>query len=170
MTATIAILLFKDFEALDVIGPLALFRTVPALRVLTVAAEQRPVTTGGGVSMLPDATFDTLNDADVVLVPGGEGIVNALASEATLTWLRDIGSRARYVTSVCSGSLILGAAGLLRGYRATTHWRSLELLPLVGAEAVDERVVRDRNRMTGGGVTAGLDFGLTLIATLCGEG
>jgi cyclohexyl-isocyanide hydratase len=170
MSATIAILLFEDFEALDVIGPLALFRAVPELRVLTVAAEQRPVTTGAGVSMFPDATCDTLRDVDVIMVPGGEGIVNALRSEVTLAWLRDIGSRARYVTSVCTGSLILGAAGLLRGYRATTHWRSLDLLPLVGAEAIQERIVRDRNRITGGGVTAGLDFGLALISALCGDG
>jgi len=169
MSATIAIVLFKDFEALDVLGPLSLFRAVPTLRTLTVAQEAHPVTTSGGVSMLPDTTFDALRDVDVLMVPGGEGIVNALESEATLAWLRDVGSRANYVTSVCSGSLILGAAGLLRGYRATTHWRSLDLLPLVGAEPVHERIVHDRNRITGGGVTAGLDFGLTLIAKLCGD-
>jgi cyclohexyl-isocyanide hydratase len=169
VAATVAIVLFEDFEALDVIGPLALLRAIPdQLRTFTVALDRTPVKTAGGMTMLPDATLDEVPEPDVLLVPGGNGIINALTSEPTLEWLASAGARARYVTSVCTGSLVLGAAGLLRGYRATTHWRSLDLLPLVGAEPVRERIVRDRNRITGGGVTAGLDFGLALIEELCG--
>ena len=170
MNATIAIVLFEDFEALDIIGPLALLRSVPdRLRAITVALNREPVCTHGGISLVPDATFDEVRQPDAILVPGGNGITNALTSNPTLDWLAAEGTRARYVTSVCTGSLVLGAAGLLHGYRATTHWLSLDLLPLVGAEPVRERVVRDRNRITGGGVTAGIDFGLILIAELCGE-
>lgn len=170
MAATIAIVLFEDFEALDVIGPLSLFRSVPdQLRTITVALDCEPVQTRGGITLTPDARFDEVMQPDALLVPGGDGISNALESDATLDWLATEGSQARYVTSVCTGSLVLGAAGLLRGYRAATHWLSVDLLPLVGAEPVRERVVRDRNRITGGGVTAGIDLGLILIAELCGE-
>jgi cyclohexyl-isocyanide hydratase len=169
MAGTVAILLFEDFEALDVIGPLALFRAVPdQLRTFTVALKRVPVRGTGGVTLVPDATLDEALEPEVLLVPGGDGIANALASQPTIEWLARAGATARFVTSVCTGSLVLGAAGLLRGYRATTHWRSLDLLPLVGAEPVRERIVRDRNRITGGGVTAGLDFGLLLIEELCG--
>ena len=102
-------------------------------------------------------------------MPGGWGINECLDDEELLGFLRARGVHARYITSVCSGALLLGAAGLLRGYRATTHWLSLDLLPLLGAEAVRQRVVRDRNRITGGGVTAGIDFGLALAAELFGR-
>jgi len=106
---------------------------------------------------------------DVICVPGGWGVNALLTNDSLLDFLRVQGETARYVTSVCTGALLLGAAGLLRGYRATTHWMSLELLPLFGATPVAERVVRDRNRITGGGVTAGIDFGLVLAAELFGE-
>jgi cyclohexyl-isocyanide hydratase len=169
MSGTVAILLFEDFEALDVIGPLALFRAIPdQLRTVTVALTRELIKGTGGVSMVPDAVLDEVPEPEVVMIPGGNGITNALESEPTIDWLAQAGAHARYVTSVCTGSLILGAAGLLRGYRATTHWRSMDLLPLVGAEPVRERIVQDRNRITGGGVTAGLDFGLLLIEELCG--
>src|SRR5256885_13283803 len=106
---------------------------------------------------------------DVICVPGGWGVNALLADEELLDFLRVQGEHARYVTSVCSGALLLGAAGLLRGYRATTHWMSLDLLHLFGATPVAERVVRDRNRITGAGVTAGIDFALVLAAELFGE-
>jgi cyclohexyl-isocyanide hydratase len=112
---------------------------------------------------------DEVDALDVVCVPGGPGIGALLADRAWLDWLARIGSEAQWVTSVCTGALVLGAAGLLDGYRATTHWLSLELLPLCGAIPVAERVVRDRNRITGGGVTAGLDFALTLAGLFVGD-
>jgi len=161
--------LFEDFEPLDVVGPHSLFRSVPGLHVETVARRRGAVAGSGGISLDATASFDESRDPDVLFVPGGAGIVAALADRELLAYLADRGGRAKYVTSVCTGSLILGAAGLLRGYRATTHWRSLDLLAPLGAEPRGERVVRDRNRITGGGVTAGLDFGLVLVAELCGE-
>jgi cyclohexyl-isocyanide hydratase len=119
--------------------------------------------------IIPDATFETAPPLDLLCVPGGWGINAVLDNEALLKFLRSRAPRARYVTSVCSGALLLGAAGLLRGYRATTHWLSLDLLPLFGAEPVAERVVRDRNRITGGGVTAGIDYALFIAGELFGD-
>jgi len=133
-----------------------------------VAASSEPVRSEWGLVIVPDATFDDAPPIDVLCVPGGWSVNAHLTDDALLEFLRTRGERARYVTSVCSGALLLGAAGLLQGYRATTHWLSLDLLPLFGAEAVDARVVRDRDRITGAGVTAGIDFGLALAAELFG--
>ena len=123
------------------------------------------------LAIVPTAMFDECPmDLDIICVPGGSaGTLAAMQDEATIAFLRDRGSRAKYVTSVCTGSLVLGAAGLLRGYRATSHWAARDVLQVFGAEPVDARVVTDRNRITGGGVTAGLDFGLTLVAQLRDE-
>jgi cyclohexyl-isocyanide hydratase len=121
-----------------------------------------------GLRILADATFDDAPPLDVLCVPGGWGVNAALEDDALLAFLKHRARGARYVTSVCSGSLLLGAAGLLRGYRATTHWMSRDMLPLFGAEPVAQRVVRDRNRITGAGVTAGIDFGLVLAQELFG--
>src|SRR6185436_19801684 len=119
-----------------------------------------------GLTITPTATFDNAPPLDIICVPGGPGVNAAMEDQALLAFLRFQAPAARYVTSVCTGALLLGAAGLLRGYRATTHWLSLDLLPLFGAEAVAERVVVDRNRSTGGGVTAGIDFALAVAASL----
>jgi cyclohexyl-isocyanide hydratase len=134
-----------------------------------VAANPDPVRTEWGLTIVPDTTFGDAPTLDVLCVPGGWGIDARLDDDQLLDFLRARGEQARYVTSVCSGALLLGAAGLLRGYRATTHWLSVDLLPLLGAEAVRQRVVRDRNRVTGAGVTAGIDFGLALAAELFGS-
>ena len=129
-----------------------------------------PVMTDSGVALLPTATFgDAPIKLDVLFVPGGFGTVATMKDEEVLAFLADRGRDARYVTSVCSGSLILGMAGLLDGYRAATHWATYEALEAMGVEAGYDRVVADRNRFTGGGVTAGIDFGLTLLAELRGE-
>jgi len=122
-----------------------------------------------GMAIVPDATFDDAPPIDILCVPGGWGVNARLEDEQLLAFLRERGQSARYVTSVCSGALLLGAAGLLRGYRATTHWLSLDLLAFFGAKAVEERVVHDRNRITGAGVSAGIDFGLVLAAELFGD-
>jgi cyclohexyl-isocyanide hydratase len=140
------------------------------LETVLVWKDRDPIDLGRGVRIVPDTTFDWLQAADVLFVPGGAGICNASAEPDALAFLRSRAETAQYITSVCTGALVLGAAGLLRGYRATTHWRFLDLLPPLGAQPVQERVVHDRNRITGGGVTAGLDFGLTIIAQLCGTG
>jgi len=119
--------------------------------------------------LTPDATFETCPQLDVLCVPGGAGINGLLTDEETLAFVRAQGERARFVTSVCTGALLLGVAGLLKGKRATTHWASHDLLKALGAEPVHERVVRDGALMTGGGVTAGIDFALALVAELAGR-
>jgi cyclohexyl-isocyanide hydratase len=136
-----------------------------------VGKSLQPVTTDIGINVTPTTTFaDCPADLDVLFVPGGlMGSIAAMKDQATLDFLVARAPTAKYVTSVCTGGLVLGAAGLLRGYRATAHWGVADLLPLMGATQVHERVVQDRNRVTGAGATAGLDFGLTLAALLRGE-
>jgi cyclohexyl-isocyanide hydratase len=165
---TIGMVLYPDFTHLDMTGPFEVFGRMPEARVLALAATSDPVKSDTGLRILPDATFDEAPALDVICVPGGPGVNGRLEDEAFLGFLRRQGERARWVTSVCSGSLLLGAAGLLKGYRAATHWLSMDFLPLFGAIPVRERVVVDRNRITGGGVTAGIDFGLVVAAELRG--
>jgi len=164
----IAMLLYPGCTPLDLLAPHAAFSH--AAEVHLVWKDLDPVPTDSGVSLLPTTTLaDCPADLAVLFVPGGLGQAPIAEDLDVLEFLADRGARARYVTSVCGGSLLLGAAGLLRGHRATTHWTGLELLEAFGAERVDERVVVDRNRITGGGVTAGLDFGLVVLAELLGE-
>lgn len=133
-----------------------------------VAKTLDPVESDLKMAIVPSATFEQCPaDLDIICVPGGSnGTLAAMQDEATIAFVKDRGSRAKLVTSVCTGSLVLAAAGLLKGYKATSHWAARETLRDFGAEPVDARVVVDRNRITGGGVTAGLDFGLQIIATL----
>jgi cyclohexyl-isocyanide hydratase len=154
---------------LDLVGPQTILNILGS-DIHLVAATKDPVSTDVGIPITPTATFaECPLNLDVLFVPGGlMGSIASMRDEATLTFLTDRGSRAKYVTSACTGGLVLGAAGLLRGYRATAHWGVVDLLPILGAIPVHERVVHDRNRLTGGGVTAGLDFGLTLAALLRG--
>ena len=165
---SVGMVLFDGLTQLDLTGPYEVLARLPATRVHLVAPSRAPVRSEWGMAIVPDATFDDAPPIDVLCVPGGWSVNARLDDEPLLAFLRARGERARYVTSVCSGALLLGAAGLLRGYRATTHWLSLDLLPLLGAEPVEARVVRDRNRITGAGVTAGIDFGLALAAELFG--
>lgn len=160
--------LFPGLTQLDLTGPYEVLARMPETHVSLVASTREPVRSEWGLVIQPDATFDDAPPIDILCVPGGWGVNACLGDEAMLAFLRERGAVARFVTSVCSGALLLGAAGLLRGYRATTHWLSLDLLPLFGAEAVEERVVLDRNRITGAGVSAGIDFGLVLAAELFG--
>jgi cyclohexyl-isocyanide hydratase len=166
---SVGMVLFEGFTQLDLTGPYEVFARMPRTKVWLVAASLAPVRTEWGMTIIPDATFDTAPRLDLLCVPGGWGINAVLDDEALLGFLRSRAPDARYVTSVCSGALLLGAAGLLRGYRATTHWLSLDLLPSFGAEPVAERVVHDRNRITGGGVTAGIDFALSVAEELFGD-
>ena len=164
----IAILVYHRCTAQDVIGPQHMFASLLGATVRLVAKTREPILTDTGVRFLPDCTLDECpRDLTVICAPGGTGGTLAAMRDAdTLAFLADRGGQARFVTSVCTGSLLLGAAGLLKGYRATSHWSTRPLLTRFGAIPTDERVVRDRNRVTGAGVTAGLDFGLTLVSEL----
>ncbi|HEY2898793.1 MAG TPA: DJ-1/PfpI family protein [Gemmatimonadaceae bacterium] len=166
---TVGMLLFENATQLDLTGAYEVFARMPGTHVSLLASTLEPVRTEWGLTITPDLVISEAPQFDVICVPGGWGVNALLADEALLEILRVQGESARYVTSICSGALLLGAAGLLRGYRATTHWMSLDLLPLFGATPVAERVVRDRNRITGAGVTAGIDFALVLAAELFGD-
>lgn len=166
----IAMLVYPKMVALDLIGPMTVFNILRA-NVQLVWRDKTPVMTDVRIPFTATQTFDeTPGDLDVLFVPGGRmGTVDCMNDPAVMAFLADRGSRAKWVTSVCTGSLALAAAGLLNGYDATSHWQVANMLPLLGARRVDKRVVIDRNRMTGGGVTAGIDFGLTLAARLADE-
>lgn len=166
----IAFLLFPGVTQLDLTGPAQFLSRLPGARVDLVWASRDPVPTDAGFSIMPTATFAELPRADLLCVPGGMGVSSVIEHAEALDWVRRIGAEAQWVTSVCTGALVLGAAGLLRGYKATTHWAWHDLLPLFGAEPVQARHVIDRNRATGGGVTAGIDFALALMAEIAGEG
>ncbi|WP_375273130.1 DJ-1/PfpI family protein [Sphingomonas sp.] len=169
MPIRIAFLLFPNVTQLDLTGPAQVLSRLGDARLDLVAQTRDPVMTDAGFAILPTATFDQVPAADILCVPGGMGVSGAIADDATMAWVARVGEGATWVTSVCTGSLVLGAAGLLRGYRATSHWAQRHMLPLFDAEPVAERVVHDRNRVTGGGVTAGIDFALTLTALIRGQ-
>jgi cyclohexyl-isocyanide hydratase len=169
MTVTISFLLFPQVTQLDLTGPAQVLSRLPDARIELVAKTLDPVPTDAGFPLLPSATFETATAPDIICVPGGFGVTDVMEDEASLAWLGLVAGQARWVTSVCTGALVLGAAGLLQGYRATTHWASHEYLESFGAIPVKERVVFDRNRVTGGGVTAGIDFGLALVAAIKGD-
>ena len=166
---SVGMLLFENATQLDLTGAYEVFARMPGTRVSLLSSTPGPVRTEWGLTITPDVPLSAAPAFDVICVPGGWGVNALLADDALLDFLRAQGESARYVTSVCSGALLLGAAGLLRGYRATTHWMSLDLLQLFGATPVAERVVRDRNRITGAGVTAGIDFALVLAAEMFGD-
>ena len=164
----IGMLIFPDMTQLDFTGPYEVFAQLPDCEIRVIAKSLEPVAAKGGLKFIPDTTMEAAPKLDVVFVPGGPGVGALMEDRPTLEFLRRQAQEARYVTSVCTGALVLGAAGLLKGYRATTHWLSLDLLPEFGATAAPERVVIDRNRITGGGVTAGIDFALTIAAEVAG--
>lgn len=164
----IAFLAYPDFTALDLVGPHYMLSSLMGATTYIVAKTKQPVISDAKLAFVPHVTFeDCPVDLDVICVPGGTtGTLAAMEDEATLRFLADRGARAKFVTSVCTGSLVLGASGLLNGYKATSHWVARDVLKEFGAEPVDQRVVVDRNRITGAGVTAGIDFGLTLLAMM----
>jgi cyclohexyl-isocyanide hydratase len=165
----IGILIYPNVTQLDATGPAQVLARVPGAKVHMIWKTRDPLPTDAGFSIVPNTTFADCPALDVICVPGGGGQVALMTDPETLDFLRQQAETARYVTSVCTGSLVLGAAGLLQGYRSACHWAWLEMLHDFGAIPVAERVVRDRNRISGGGVTAGIDFGLTLAAELAGE-
>mgnify|MGYP000947770690 CR=1 FL=1 len=165
----IGLLLFPKLTQLDLTGPFEVFVRAPGAKVHLVWKSLEPVAADTGLTITPNATFATCPPCDVICVPGGIGTMALMDDEETLGFLRRQAAGAQWITSVCSGSLVLGAAGLLQGYRSACHWSSLEFLPLFGAIPVGDRVVIDRNRASGGGVTAGIDFALTLVGRIHGE-
>ncbi|MDP1749935.1 MAG: DJ-1/PfpI family protein [Reyranella sp.] len=168
-TLQIGILFFPNVTQLDAMGPAQVLSRLPGAKMHMIWKSRDPVTTDSGFAVLPTTTFADCPQLDVICVPGGMGQVALMNDEETLAFLRRQAEGARYITSVCTGSLVLAAAGLLKGYRSACHWSVRDELAAFGAIPVAERVVRDRNRLSGGGVTAGIDFGLTLAAELAGE-
>jgi transcriptional regulator GlxA family with amidase domain len=166
----IAILLYERVTALDAIGPYEVLSRLPGARATFVAVESGPVKTDNGMlTLVAEGSLQDAGEPDIVLVPGGPGEVAARAGGAALDWLRSVHETSAWTTSVCTGSLILAAAGLLDGKRATSHWLALEQLRALGAEPVSERVVFDGKIVTAAGVSAGIDMALTLAARIAGE-
>lgn len=165
----IGFLLYPGLTQLDLTGPAQLLSRLPGATLHYVAASMDPVMSDCRLALVPTATFADAPPLDLLCVPGGYGCTDAMLDEGLLAWLRGAAGGARWVTSVCTGSLVLGAAGLLEGYRAACHWAWGDQLALFGATWDQARVVTDRNRVTGGGVTAGIDFALALIAQMAGR-
>jgi len=161
--------LFPDVTIQDFIGPYEVFNKAACFDIFVVAETAGPIVTEGGLEVNARLGFDACPLCDILFVPGGRGITPLINHDATLTFLQKQSSATKYITSVCTGSILFASAGLLDGYQATTHWRAMELLQLFGVHGVPERVVIDRNRITGGGITSGIDFGLVLTAVVAGE-
>ncbi len=168
-TIEIGLLVFPRVQQLDLTGPYEVFASWPEARVRLIGKSRESVASSTGLRLTPTTTYADCPQLDVICVPGGAGVNALMRDERTLSFVRAQAKGARFVTSVCTGALVLGAAGLLRGKRATTHWASLDLLAAFGAVPVEARVVRDGALVTGGGVTAGIDFALTLVAELAGR-
>lgn len=166
----IGMVVFPGMTSLDFAGPLDVFARLPDTQVHVLAKDLAPVVTDIGFRELPSLRMADAPALDLLFIGGGPGVNALMEDDETLSFFAERAPRARYVTSVCTGALVLGAAGLLRGYRAATHWAAMEVLRHFEAIPVDQRVVVDRNRITGGGVTAGIDFGLTVAAELQGAG
>lgn len=169
MGLTVGFLLFDDLTQLDFTGPLQVLNRLPDAEIALIAKSEGPVRTDCGPFILPNHTLETAPDLDLLCVPGGYGVDAVMQDAAMLDFVRRQAAQAQYVTSVCTGAFILGAAGLLRGVRATTHWRYHDHLKAFGAIPVKDRVVHDGRIITGGGVTAGIDFALSLVREIAGE-
>lgn len=165
----IVFVLFDNVTQLDFSGPVQFLSRLPDAQVFVVSKDGAAVTTDSGFSILPGISFADCPQADIICVPGGHGVREAIGDAAIVDFVRAQAAEAQWITSVCTGAFILGAAGLLQGKRATCHWGYTHLLPLFGATHEAARVVRDGNLVTAGGVTSGIDFALELIAMISGE-
>ncbi|MEP1144522.1 MAG: DJ-1/PfpI family protein [Henriciella sp.] len=166
---SVAFLVFPNVTQLDLTGPAQVLSRLGNTTINLVWKDKQPVQTDAGFPLLPTATFEEIERADILCVPGGLGTMDLMQDAEVLDWLRKIAGEASWVTSVCTGSLVLGAAGLLRGYKSACHWASIDQLAFFGATPVRERIVEDRNRFSGGGVTSGIDFALALAARIRNE-
>jgi cyclohexyl-isocyanide hydratase len=169
MTLQLGFLLYPGLTQLDLTGPYEVLSRMPGATVHLVWKEPGVIKSDTGLGLVADRGFADCPPLDLVFIPGGGGQIALMEDDQVLDWVAARGAEARWVTSVCTGSLVLGAAGLLRGYKAATHWAFMPLLAMFGATPTDERVVIDRNRITAGGVTAGIDFGLRLVSEVAGE-
>jgi len=165
----IGLLAFPAMTQLDLTGPLQVFSNLPDAETRVIWKTLDPIQTQGGLRLLPDTILAECPQLDVICVPGGTGVLALMDDTKVLDFLRHQAAQARFVGSICTGSLVLGAAGLLRGRKATTHWAWTDLLVPLGAIPTAGRVVRDGNIFSGGGVTAGIDFALTMVAELAGQ-
>ena len=165
----IGLVFYPGMTSLDMVGPQQVFSALPGVQIHRIWKTLDPIKTDDGMMVLPDTTFENCPRLDVICIGGGleQGVVED--DPEILAFLRKQGSTAKFITSVCGGSVFLAKAGLLFGYRAATHWAMRQQLAKLGVEVGTERIVIDRNRITGGGVTAGIDFGLTIASILCGE-
>ena len=167
---TVGFVIFPNLTQLDFTGPLQVLSRLPDSTVCIVGKSREPVPSDCGLGLVPTHTFADCPPLDLICVPGGgNGVLAAARDRQTIDFVRRQAAHAKYVTSVCTGAFILGAAGLLKGRRATTHWAFTDLLPLVGATHEKGRIVKDGNVITAGGVTSGIDFGLSLVAQIAGE-
>jgi cyclohexyl-isocyanide hydratase len=166
----IGFVIFPDLTQLDFTGPLQVLARMPQSTTHIVAKSQAPVPSDCGLGLVPTHTFASCPRLDLICIPGGTtGVIEAIGDRETIEFVRGQASGAKYVTSVCTGAFILGIAGLLKGRRATTHWAFTDFLPLVGATHEKARIVKDGNVITAGGVTSGIDFGLSVVAEIAGE-
>jgi cyclohexyl-isocyanide hydratase len=164
----IGMIIYDGMTTLDFAGPADVLSRPPMAKVFVLAKSLDPVVTDTRGRILPDLALRDAPELDMLFIGGGIGVAPVMEDKEILDFLREREPSAKWVTSVCTGALVLGAAGLLRGYKATTHWTSMDILATLGAEPVNQRVVIDRNRITGGGVTAGIDFGLIVANQLWG--
>lgn len=169
MTIRFGLLTFPGVQQLDLTGPYEVFASTEGTEVHLIWKNRTPIVSATKLMLQPTTTFEDCPDLDVICVPGGGGVNALLEDESVLAFIRRQAAQARFVTSVCTGSLVLGAAGLLKGKRATTHWNAHDFLAGFGAIPTEGRIVRDGNLITAGGVTAGIDFGLAVIAALVGQ-
>lgn len=165
----IGFILFPNVTQLDFTGPLQVLHRLPDSQVHIISHSLDPVPSDCGLSLVPTTTFDACPPLDLICVPGGFGVEQAMADPVLIAFLKAQAGHARYITSVCTGAFVLGAAGLLKGKQATTHWAYHSLLAEVGAIPTQGRVVRNGRVFTGGGVTAGIDFALTIVAEIAGQ-
>ena len=170
MPLNIGFVIFPDLTQLDFTGPLQVLSRLPQSAIHIIAKSASPVASDCGLSLLPTHTFANCPPLDLICIPGGsEGVCGIINDRKTIEFVRQQAGAAKYITAVCTGTFVLGVAGLLKGRRATTHWAYTDLLPLVGATYEKARVVKDGNVITGGGVTAGIDFGLSVAGEIAGE-
>lgn len=165
----VGFVIFPNLTQLDFTGPLQVLNRLPNSQTHIVAKSLDPVPSDCGLALVPTVTFADCPQLDLICVPGGSGVVQAMTDSATVDFVRQQAERAQYITSVCTGAFVLGMAGLLQGRRATTHWAYTDLLPRVGAVFEKKRVVWDGNVVTAGGVTSGIDFALQIVAALAGD-
>jgi cyclohexyl-isocyanide hydratase len=166
----VGFVIFTDLTQLDFTGPLQVLARLPQATTHIVAKSKAPVPSDCGLSLVPTHTFVDCPPLGLICVPGGvSGVIGAIGDRETVEFVRLQAGNATYVTSVCTGAFVLGAAGLLEGRRATTHWAYTDLLPLFGATHEEARLVKDGNLITAGGVTSGIDFGLSVVAEIAGE-